>query len=430
MLDPTLIHDNPEKVKKACQAKNVDPGIVDRFLKVDETRRQLIGDIEDIRAKKNKLGRDEIEEGKKLKNVLRRLEPDLRAVEEEFYQLAYQIPNLPADDVPEGRDETENKVVRSWGQPKKFSFKPKDHLELGEGLGLIDVKTAAKVSGSRFGYLKNEAVLLEFALIQFAFKVLGSEKALRPLAQKVAKGYSSKPFLPVVPPVFIKPEVFTRMARLSPKDKDERYYLPKDNLFLIGSAEHTLGPLHLDETIPEKNLPLRYAGFSTSFRREAGSYGQDTRGIFRVHQFDKLEIESFTLAENSAKEQEFIISLQEHLMQALEIPYQVIAICTGDMAGPDYRQIDINAHLPGQGKYRETHTSDLMTDYQARRLKTRVRRKTGQTELVHMNDATAFAIGRTIIAILENYQQKDGSVLIPKVLQTYFGGQEVIKKKN
>ncbi|HUZ92396.1 MAG TPA: aminoacyl--tRNA ligase-related protein, partial [Candidatus Paceibacterota bacterium] len=203
--------------------------------------------------------------------------------------------------------------------------------------------------------------------------------------------------------------------------KEERYYIPSDDAYLVGSAEHTLGPLHMDETIPEENLPLRYVGFSTAFRREAGSYGKDTKGILRVHQFDKIEIESFTLPEYAVTEQDFIVAIQENMMWELELPYQVVQICTGDMGGPDARQIDIETWIPSQGKYRETHTSDYMGDYQARRLNTKVKRKSGKTEFVHMNDATAFAIGRTLIAIMENYQTKDGKIEVPKVLQKYLG---------
>jgi seryl-tRNA synthetase len=223
----------------------------------------------------------------------------------------------------------------------------------------------------------------------------------------------------------IRPDVFKRMARLDPGQEEERYYLPKDDLYLIGSAEHTLGPLHMDETLKEEELPVRYIGFSPAFRRESGSYGKDVKGILRVHQFDKLEMESFTTPENSRKEQDFIVSVQEYLVQSLEIPYQVVSVCTGDMGGPDARQIDIECWMPGQGRYRETHTSDLMTDYQSRRLATKVKRKNGKTELVHMNDATAFAIGRILIAIIENNQTAEGKIRIPKVLQKYIGKEEI-----
>jgi seryl-tRNA synthetase len=215
------------------------------------------------------------------------------------------------------------------------------------------------------------------------------------------------------------------MARLDATLEDERYYFPKDDIYLIGSAEHTLGPLHMDETLKEDDLPIRYVGFSTCFRREAGSYGRDTRGILRVHQFDKVEMESFTVPENSLKEQEFFVAIQEYLMQELKLPYQVVMTCTGDQGDPDARHIDIEAWMPGQQKYRETHSADLMTDYQARRLNTRVRRADGSLNFVHMNDATVFAIGRTLIAIVENYQRADGTITVPEVLRPYFGADTI-----
>lgn len=413
MLDIQLIRTNPEIVKEGVRKKQYNPKLVDKVLELDQIRLDLLLKVEDLRKERNEVSRERTPEneqrGREIKQELKEYEPQLRAIEEEYNTVLAEIPNLPLDDVPEGKDENENKVLRSWREPKDFSFQPKDHLELGEALGIIDVASAAKVSGARFAYLKGDGALLEFALIQYALKILVSEG-----------------FVPVVPPVVIKPDVFTRMGRLSEADKNERYHLEEDDLYLVGSAEHTLGPLHMDETIPESKLPIRYVGFSTSFRREAGSYGQDTRGIFRVHQFDKLEMETFAVPEDSIKEQDYIVSLQEKLMQSLEIPYQVVVICTGDMAGPDARQIDIESWMPGQNKYRETHTSDLMTDYQARRLNTKVQRKDGKTEFVHMNDATAFAIGRTIIAILENFQQKDGSVIVPEVLRPYIGKDKII----
>jgi len=211
-----------------------------------------------------------------------------------------------------------------------------------------------------------------------------------------------------------------KMARLSPETEIERYAIPRDNQYLIGSAEHTLGPMHIDEVLEEKNLPIRYFAFTAAFRREAGSYGKDTKGILRQHQFDKVEMEAFTTPEDGAKEQNFLVGIQEYLMSELGLPYQVVAICTGDMGAPDFRQVDIETWMPSENKYRETHSSDYNTDYQARRLNTKIRTKEGMG-FAHMNDATAFAMGRTIIAILENYQQKDGSVLIPKVLQKWMG---------
>jgi seryl-tRNA synthetase len=412
MLDIKFIRENPKLVAEKSKQKGYDVDI-EKLLQVDEDRRKLIEDVDQIRSDRKKAAdvRDE-KKGQALKSELKEKENRLEKLQEEYYTLIREVPNMPLEDVPLGKDESENKPVRSWGEPAKFDFKVRDYHDLGESLNIIDTETATKVSGSRFGYTKGGFVLLEFALLHFSLDLLTTETELA----KIANGHNSKPFVPVSPPLMIKPHVYEQMARLEPKD--ERYYIEKDDLYLIGSAEHTLGPIHIDQTLDEKDFPVRYVGYSAAFRRESGTYGKDTRGIFRVHQFNKLEIESFTLAENSKKEQDFIISIQEYLMQQLEIPYQVIAICTGDMGGPDARQIDINAWFPSQNRYRETHTSDLMTDYQARRLNTKVRKKNGITEYVHMNDATVFA-GRTLLAILENYQQKDGSILVPKVLQKY-----------
>jgi seryl-tRNA synthetase len=436
MLDIKLIRQNPELVKEGCRKKQVKVDI-DRLLEIDKKRKELLLALEDIRAQKNKAN-DEIQQlhDKEEREVVilkmreldtnsDRIETEFKTVDSQFQDLLLRLPNLAFDDIPVGEDERGNVPIRKWGEPRKLDFEPKDHVALGEALDIIDTEKAGKITGARFNYLKNEAARLEFALVQHVFNTLTSKEIIKKIADSIEKNYAANLFIPIVPPVMIRPDVFTRMARLSEEDKEQRYYIPSDDLYLVGSAEHTLGPLHMDEIIEEKNLPIRYIGFSTAFRREAGSYGKDTKGILRVHQFDKLEMESFTTAENSVKEQDFIVAIQEYLVQSLKIPYQVVMICTGDMGKPDARQIDIECWLPGQNKYRETHTSDLMTDYQSRRLNSRVRRKDGQLKFVHMNDATAFAIGRTIIAILENYQQKDGSILIPKVLQKYTGFKEI-----
>ena len=436
MLDIKFIRENPKKVKQGCKKKQVDPSIVDQVLELDKKRRELIKKIEDLR-KEHKDTTSQVMEssseertelkiaGAEEKEKIKKDEEQLKIIEKDFNELMLQIPNIPLNDVHEGKDERENKVIRKWGKISKFGFKPKDHIELGKKLDIIDTEKAAQVSGARFAYLKNEAALLEFALVKYAFDVLTSEKILKKIAKK---GHSSKPFVPVIPPVIIRPEVYTKMARLSRDEEDEKYYLAKDNVYLTGSAEHTLGPIHMNEVI--KDLPKRYVGFSTCFRREAGSYGKDTRGILRVHQFDKIEMESFTRPENSLNEQEFFVGIQEYLMQSLEIPYQVVMICTGDMGKPDARQIDIESWIPSQNKYRETNTADLMTDYQSRALNTKFKEKNGKTKLVHMNDATVFAIGRTLIAIIENYQQKDGSIKIPKVLQKYLNFKSISEKKS
>lgn len=429
MLDIEFIRKNSDLVKKAIVNKRLKVDI-DQLLNIDEKRRTLIMTIDELRQQRNLAAKTkDIQKGKEIKCKLDEIEPDLERINGEFFNLMILVPNIPFDDVPVGEDESKNVVIRKWGESQKFNFTPKDHVELGQELGLIDTEKAAKTSGARFTYLKNEAVMLQFALIQHTLRLLQDRDILKKLADKISPGFNPKPFTPILPPVMIKPDIYTKMARLDPSQAEERYFLPKDELYLIGSAEHTLGPLHIDEIVNEQELPIRYVGYSTSFRREAGSYGKDTKGILRLHQFDKIELETFTTPENSVKEQEFIVAVQEHLVQSLGIPYQVMAICTGDMGGPDARQFDIECWMPGQNKYRETHTSDLMTDYQSRRLNTKVRRRGGKLEFVHMNDATAFAIGRILIAIFENYQQKDGSIKIPEVLVPLTGFNRILPKK-
>lgn len=428
MLDIDILRNDPDRVRQAIIDKNGDPAILDRFTALDKDWRAATTAVEAKRAEQKKLSaaRD-IEGGKKLKEKIKEIEEKITAAETERLIIWKKIPNLPSADTPVGKDDNDNPVIKTWGEPPKFDFEPKDHVALGESLDIIDIETAGKVSGTRFGYLKGDAVLLQFALIQHAFRVLGDQTILKSIAEKVKAGYSTKPFAPVLPPVMIRPDIFERMARLEPKE--ERYYIPSDDMFLIGSAEHTLGPMHMDQIIPESRMPLRYVGYSTSFRREAGASGKDTRGILRVHQFDKVEMESFTTPENSELEQDFFVAIQEYLMQSLELPYRLVMCCTGDQGDPDTRHIDLETWMPAQDKYRETHSADLVTDYQSRRLGTRLRRADGKIEYVHMNDATVFAIGRTLIAILENYQTKEGNILVPKVLQSYVG-KEIISRAN
>lgn len=437
MLDIQFIRENKERVAEVAKQKRVAVDI-EALLAKDRERVALVQKIEELRSLKNDLNeliqkavspeeRSEIiAKGKSIKAKLDEKETDYAAVKAAYDTLMTLVPNVVSPDTPVGSDESGNQVLRRVGNVPTFSFPPKEHWELGRALGLIDNETAAEVSGARFTYLKGDLALLQFALIQYTFSVLTNETKLQEIIDKAGLTVSPKPFIPVIPPVFVRPEVMSRMARLEPRD--ERYHIASDDLYLVGSAEHTLGPIHMGETLPEKELPLRYVGYSTAFRREAGSYGKDMKGILRLHQFDKIEMESFALPENAVAEQDFIVAVQEHLLQGLGLPYQVIAVCTGDMGKPDFRQIDIETWLPGQNKYRETHTSDLMGDYQARRLETRVKRGDGKMELVHMNDATAFAIGRAIIAIMENYQEADGSIRIPEVLKGYMG-KSVIKLK-
>lgn len=425
MIDIQIIRERPEKVKEAAVNKNVDVDI-DRLLELDSQQRELAQKVADGERQRNEIAKagkggkptaEQIERGKKLKEEVGKIQVELTSIEQELQTLLEAVPNLPTADTPIGKDESGNVVLRKVGEIPTFDFTPQEHWELGEQLGVIETEKATEISGSRFHYLKGGLVWLEFALVQHALHVLTDQQTLEGIAGSAGIDVSSKPFVPVIPPVFVKPEVMQRMARLEPKD--QRYHTAADDLYLVGSAEHTLGPMHMDEVLPEKDLPLRYVGFSTAFRREAGTYGKDMKGILRVHQFDKLEIESFTLPEHGQTEQHFIVAIQEYLMRSLKLPYQVVLKCTGDMGTPNARAVDIETWLPGQNQYRETHTSDYMTDFQARRLHTKVKRADGKKEFVHMNDATVFAIGRTLIAIMENYQQAAGSIVVPKVLRAY-----------
>lgn len=429
MLDLNYIRQNQNKVRWAIETKKVKVDF-DRFLALDKKRHDLQVQIDTLRAERNRVAQEQNrQQGVHIKEKLQTLEVTLDPLDKEFQELYKRIPNIPSEDTPIGKGEEENRVLRRVGTLRSFSFLPKEHWVLGEELGIIDSGTASQVSGARFAYLKGDLVLLQYALTQLVLKTLTSKEELRLIAKKSGiVDVSTKPFIPVVPPVFVRPEVMDGMARLEPRE--ERYHLPQDDMYLIGSAEHTLGPLHMQQVVPEEQLPLRYVGVAPAFRREAGSYGKDMKGILRLHQFDKLEMESFTSADESIKEQEFLVAIQEYFLQLLELPYQVVSICTGDMGAPDFRQIDIETWMPGQNRYRETNTSDLMSDYQARRLQIKTKRTSGATEFVHMNDATAFAIGRTLIAIMENYQEEDGSITIPTVLRGYTGKDRIVKNRD
>lgn len=435
MLDIKYIRENADKVKDGIKNRGAEIDI-DRLIELDIKRRELIAAVETKRAEQNTAGEKiaafaageekdaAIALMRDLKSELKSVGQDLDSVTAEYEPLLLSVPNVPFEDVPVGPDESGNTVIRQVGKPPKFDFEPKDHVELGEMLGVIDSKTAGEVTGSRFVYLKGDLALMQFALMQFVMSVITDRKTLKGIIKKAGLDVPDTPFIPVVPPLMIRPEIFARMARLEPKD--ERYHIPSDDLYLIGSAEHTLGPIHMDEILRENDLPLRYAAFTAAFRREAGSYGKDIRGIIRQHQFDKLEMESFALPEKSRDEQDLFVAIQEHVLQTLKLPYQVVAICTGDMGDPDARQIDMECWMPGQDAYRETHTADLMTDYQARRLGTRVRRNDGEMQFAHMNDATAVAVGRMLVAIMENFQRKDGSIAVPAVLVPFMGGRKEI----
>lgn len=416
MIDIKLLRENPEKAKQGIAAKGADSKLVDEFLLLDNEWRKQTREVEALRAEQKKASetRDH-EAGKKLKETIKILEEKLKTLEGDRDGMLDRIPNIPFDDVPRGKSAEDNRILHEVGAKREFDFEPQEYLAIAEKLDLIDMKKAAEVAGARFSYLKGDLVLLEFSLVQLAFDTL------------VPEG-----FIPLLPPVMIRPDVYRGMGRLAGEQKEERYYLPKDDLYLVGSSEHTIGPLHMNEIFEEKDLPRRYVAFSTCFRREAGSYGKDTKGILRVHQFDKVEIYSFTKPEDSEREHQFLLSLQEKLMGRLGLPYRVVEICTGDMGWTDARQYDIEAWMPGQfsansnrGMYRETHSCSNTGDFQTRGVHVKYRNGKGETQFVHALNATALAMSRIPIAIIENYQTKDGKIAVPAALQKYMG-KEVI----
>ncbi|MDQ5883014.1 MAG: seryl-tRNA synthetase [Patescibacteria group bacterium] len=425
MLDIKFIRENPQLVKEGIEKKGADSSLVEKVLDLDAKRREIIQQIDTLRAKKNAAEeklvaasavekQDILEVLKKAKAVLETQEQQLAEIEQEYRKNLSLIPNLPLPTVPVGRDERDNVVLREVGKKPKFDFKPLDYLTIAEKLDLIDTKRAAKTSGSRFGFLKREGALLELALMKFAFDKL------------VKKG-----FLPVIPPVMIKPELMWAMGYLD-RGAEEVYYLPKDDLYLVGTAEQIIGAMHSGEIFEEEDLPRRYVAISTCFRREAGSYGKDVKGILRVHQFDKTEMFIFSKPEEAQKEHELLLSLEEELMQELGLPYRVINICSGDLGDPAASKFDIEAWFPGQnegeGQYRETHSTSNCTDYQARRLNTKYREKsTSDLKFVYTLNGTAFS-QRPILALIENYQTKEGFVRVPRVLVPYLGGLKIIKR--
>lgn len=432
MLDIRFIRDNAEAVQKNADNKACKVDIA-KLLELDAKNRELQNKVDELRQKRNEnvekskgtRPTDEmIAEGKAIKEQLGVAEPQLKDANTEFIDLLKQVPNMAWPDVPIGHSEEENVVIKTVGEIPKFDFKPLNHAEIAAKYDWIDKERAAKVTGSRFAYVKGELARLQFAIINFVMDTLGDENKIAEIIKIAGLNVSTKPFVPVLPPAMIRTDVYDAMDRLEPRD--ERYGLQVDDLWLQGSAEHVLGSMYMNEVLDESKLPIRYLGYATSFRREAGTYGKDMEGLFRMHQFDKLEMESFTTGEDGLNEHLLFSAIQDYLLTQLELPHQIIQKCTFDIGKPNARGMDMNTWLPGQGKYRETHTADYMTDYQSRRLNTRVRRTSGALELIHTNDATAFALGRIMIAILENYQTVDGKVNVPKVLRPYLGNRETL----
>jgi seryl-tRNA synthetase len=414
MLDLKLIRSEPERIKAALERRGAGDDI-DELLALDARRRELLPRIEGAQAERKTLSKQIGAEKQKggeaadlvaavgrLKEEIESGKAELEEIEAEIERVAAGLPNLPDPDAPDGMTEEDAVVLREVGERPSFDFEPLDHLEIGTRLGLIDVESAARLSGSRFAYLKGDLVLLELALVRYALDVVGGE------------GHE-----PVVPPVLVREEALYGTGFL-PGDRDQIYEVPKDDLFLVGTSEVSLAALHADEILNADRLPLRYAGFSTCFRREAGAAGRDTRGIFRVHQFDKVEMFSFVEPSESAAEHEQLLAIEERIMSELELPYRVVNIPVGDLGAPAAKKYDCEAWIPSQDRYRELTSCSNTTDFQARRLGCRYRGADGETpQAVHTLNGTAIAVGRTVVALIENRQERDGGFSVPTILHSY-----------
>jgi seryl-tRNA synthetase len=408
MLDIKFIRDNLEICKTAAKNKNRDVDW-DGLLALDDKRRELIGTSERLREERNKLTREDQERGKSIKQELKTIEDELRSVEEKFGLLMLTVPNIPDKSVPVGKDASGNVEVKKWGKVPKFTFTPKDHIELAKSLDLIDFERGAKVGGSRAYFLKNEAAQLEFAVLFYTFNKL------------VAKGYT-----PMIAPSLVRDFTLFGNGQF-PWGREEVYHLEKDDMYLAGTAEVPVTAYFANEVLEEKELPKKFVAFSPCFRREAGSYGKDTRGVYRLHQFNKVEqvIISTNDMNNSFTLHEELLANAEEILQDLVLPYRVMLMCTGDMGEPQVKKYDIETWMPGRKGYGETMSNSVMGDFQARRLKIRYKTRDGKMLFVHTLNNTAIASPRILIAILENYQQKDGSVRIPKILQPYIGKDSI-----
>ena len=409
MLDIRFIRENTDTVKKGVKNKGYDATVVDKVLELDEHHRKLIGEIEQLRASRNKAADEKnIDEGKRIKEELGKKEPILKEAEEEFIKLLSGIPNLPSEKTPVGNSEKENIEVKKWGEPTKFDFEPKDHLELGKKLGILDFGTGAKVTGSQFYFLYGDGVLLDLALTQFAFEKLSKEG-----------------FLPVITPDMAKSRYYLGTGYNPKGEEAQTYEIEGEDLGLIATAEVTLAGSHADEIILQDKLPLKYVGYSHCFRKEAGAYGKYSKGLYRVHQFPKVEMFVYCKPEESEKFHELLLRMEEEICQELELPYRVVEMCTGDLGAMAARKFDVEVWMPGRGDYGEVTSASNCTDYQARNFNIKYKKADGGNEYPHMLNGTAIVMSRFPIAILENYQQKDGSVSIPKVLQKWMGKEKI-----
>jgi seryl-tRNA synthetase len=414
MLDLKLIRSEPERVKQALARRGAADG-VDALIALDARRRELLPEIENAQAERKTLSkqvgeakqRGEEAEGlvarvQGLKETIESGKAELERVDAELQEALVALPNLPDPEAPDGIAEEDAVTLREVGEPPSFEFEPRDHLEIGTDLGLIDMEAGARVSGSRFAYLIGDLVLLELALVRFAIELVRGE------------GHE-----PVVPPVLVREEALIGTGFL-PGDRDQIYEIPKDDLFLVGTSEVSLAGMHAGQILDVGDLPIRYAGLSTCFRREAGAAGRDTRGIFRVHQFDKVEMFSFVEPSESRAEHERLLSIEERILGELEIPYRVVSVAAGDLGAPAAKKYDCEAWIPSQGRYRELTSCSNTTDYQARRLGCRYREGEGEAARpVHTLNGTAVAVGRTMIALIENRQDRDGGFTLPSILHSY-----------
>lgn len=433
MLDIQFIRENRELVKEKSAQKLVSVDI-DQLLGFDEERRKLLIEVEQLRQERNILSAkakgkkpeaSDIERGKQLKSVLADKEHQLDSIDSELNALLNKVPNMPTDDTPVGDSEEQNVVTHTHGQKPEFDFVPLNHEDLLVKRGWLDKERAAKISGSRFAYFMGGLVELQFALIQYVISCLTSHQFMTEvMAEAGIKGLDPKPFTPALPPMMMRTDAYAATGRL--KAGDVTYKIAEEDTWLIGSAEHSLCSMYAGEILPQDSLPIRYIGYSTSFRREAGTYGKDTSGIIRMHHFDKLEMEVFSDATTSRAEHDLLIAIQESLLRRLGLHYQVVLKCTADIGDPNARGVDINTWFPGQQAYRETHSADYMTDFQARGLNTRYKTSSGDIIFAHTNDATAFAMGRILAAMVEQFQMKDASVQIPQVLRPFLGNREVL----
>ena len=421
MIDIALIRENTEKVqdsfKKRGETINLDP-----LLKLDSERKDLLKRIEGLRYERNKAS-DEIgqlkREGKpveefmsRMKGVseeIKRLEADIRIIESNENEILLTLPNIPHKSVPVGRGEKENVEVRKWGEVPEFNFEPKPHWEIGEDLEIIDFQRATNIAGARFALLKGAGALLERSLINFMLDIHTREH-----------GYTE-----VLPPFMVNPKTMTGTGQL-PKFEEELFRIERDDLYLIPTAEVPVTNIHQKEILKEDDLPLYYTAYTPCFRREAGSYGKDTRGLIRQHQFNKVELVKFSRPDSSYVELEKLTNDAEDILKRLGLPYRVIILCTGDMGFAAAKTYDIEVWLPGQDTYREISSCSNFDDFQARRADIRYKSGKGKTAFVHTLNGSGLAVGRTLVAILENFQQEDGSVIIPDILRSYMGGLERI----